>query len=536
MMMGDNIESFRKKFLSAMRAKIVAANPATASPGDLILQSAMLKSYDLVDNYQALTPERTEMILEMSAKDFAAWVELPRNQFALEETLVNPVAVEIIFRDDTAAGVVAGDATAMRVIAASEAVMTVIAASEAAMNVLITSPVALAAIWKNNAAIAIVQANAEAWAILVTASADVVLAGACIIAGTSLAQLNNAATIAASSAAMAAIAASSIAMNAIAVSAPAMNVLITAPVALAAVWKNNAAIAIVKANDAAYAICVSASADVGMFGACIIVEIDPAQYEGAGDIAETNTAMVAIWKNNAAFSLMRATPAARAIVHATSADTALAAACVLANVNPAQFNGAAAIVSSSAAMTAISASSVAMNAIAEYFTALHPIIKNSSARTIFCASNYLQPNATAIREALNAGTLGANKLFTKRASGAAQTGVGTQSVSSNTYTYYGLVGFDSSGNYTAGTNTSKTYLSPGNLFVFVITMGSNHSSNVTIYAKHLLNQGTAGTKPSNGGAYNGQPANFICVGGSLLEFSASTSYTAGMTYDAWEAV
>jgi hypothetical protein len=144
--MSHNLEEFREAWLTEARKRLIDTDPAMASPAQLVYASALLKQYDFVDQYLGLTPERTAMILAMSAEDFAAWIEVPRNQFALVETLSDPIAVEIIFRDETATGAITGNMTAMTVLAASSEAMTTLAASSTAVSILTESDTAMTAI------------------------------------------------------------------------------------------------------------------------------------------------------------------------------------------------------------------------------------------------------------------------------------------------------------------------------------------------------------------------------------------------------
>ncbi|MDR3351904.1 MAG: hypothetical protein LBO00_02595 [Zoogloeaceae bacterium] len=168
--MSNNLEQFRQDFLAAMRADILAVNPASATPETKILQSAMLKAYDFVDQYQALSAERTAMILEMSASEFAAWIALPRNQFALVETLADPVAVEIIFRDASAANLIAQSETAMSALVVSPQSMSTLLASATAMTIIAASEVAVPLLIANTSAWAATLASATAMTIIAASS------------------------------------------------------------------------------------------------------------------------------------------------------------------------------------------------------------------------------------------------------------------------------------------------------------------------------------------------------------------------------
>jgi hypothetical protein len=144
--MSNNLEQFRTEFLEAMRNDILSVDPADSSPEAKILQSAMLKAYDFVDQYQALTTERTAMILAMTSAEFASWINLPRNQFALVETLSDAVAVEIIFLDASASNVIVSSVVAMAAVAASATAMAAVLGSSLAFNRIIKNDAARTAL------------------------------------------------------------------------------------------------------------------------------------------------------------------------------------------------------------------------------------------------------------------------------------------------------------------------------------------------------------------------------------------------------
>ena len=281
--MGDNLETFRKQYLDAAREKIMACDPTTASPSDLILQSAMLKSYDLVDRYQALTPERTAMILEMDAEDFAAWIALPRNQYAFAETLEDPVAAGIIFRD----------ASAAEAIAASSTAMSMVAASSTAMTALIDSSVAQTALAASAVAVSVVIANTSNALPKLLADAPTMTKFAASAAAMNL--------LAADSAAMTLAAASVAAMTEIAASATAMTAVIASSTALGIVVASSAAMTQIAANaDAIGAIIANADALTATVGSAAAMKAVAASGTAMGVVVASATALNKIAKSETA--------------------------------------------------------------------------------------------------------------------------------------------------------------------------------------------------------------------------------------------
>ncbi|MCL2020939.1 MAG: hypothetical protein FWG81_02255 [Betaproteobacteria bacterium] len=171
--MANNLEEFRSKFLTAARNRLLAYDPMSASEADLVIQSAVLKAYDVVDQYQVLTPERTSALLAMSQSEFNLWladpVDAARNRIALAKTLAVPEAVEIIFADATAAENIMNSQIALATIFYTPETLATVISSPAAMTALVASPVAIAALADSRIALEAAFANPVATA-TVTAS------------------------------------------------------------------------------------------------------------------------------------------------------------------------------------------------------------------------------------------------------------------------------------------------------------------------------------------------------------------------------
>ena len=477
--MSENLEEFRDAWLAEARSRLIAIDPVAASPSELIMASALLKQYDFVDQYIGLTPERTAMILEMSAADFGAWIALPRNQFALAQTLSDPVAVEIIFRDASGATVITGDAAAMTVIAASNAVMTTIVASNAAMKAVADSSVAMT----------VIAANATA---------------------------------------MAAVTTSSVAMTAVVIS----------PVAMAAIWGNDTARAILQANSDAITLFTGVDANTGLFAACVLADIDPSQFADAAAVLASPVAMTAIWGTTelrGGWNLLLAVPLANSAFANSSNNVCLFAACVLANIDPSQFADVAAVLASPVAMTAIANTQMAikmicfhsgaMTAVALNAIALNAAAKSAIARSEFCLSPFLQDRATDIKNTL---TSAPTSLFVVKSTSVALTAIyGTRC---------GVVGYVNDV-YTTEVSSSSS-LRSGGLFVLVKTGGlfeGSASNSLSLFIKHLQSNTPAKEIPLNG-AYQTKNVNAICVGGLAVNSNSTSSSQGGVVFDAWEAV
>lgn len=413
--MPNNIEDFRSKFLTAARNRLLAYDPATASEADLVIQSAVLKAYDIVDQYQVLTPERTSALLAMTQPEFNLWLSDPvdavRNRIALAKTLASPEAVEIIFADATAAANICASAIALATIFAAPDSLAAVAASPAATAAIAASQTALAAVADNQAAIQALLVNTQ------------------IFAG-----------------------------------------IIGYPPALETVVANATAMALVIDNPAALAALISSPAAIAM-------------------AAVSPIAMTAIVDSPMVMALVIDNPAALSVVMDAG--------------NP-----------------------VAFGKICGSAVALHAIAKDTAARTMLAEHPDLQANALKISNTLD----GAGN-FTKAASSALLTGANA--------TTYGLV----SGNPYAtktGNAAAVDAAIPSACFVFVRTMGyvnNTYREDKPLYAKHMQTKEVAGSVVQNGGLQTAQPAKFICIGGAILHFqtSSGTSWTAGMTFDCWEA-
>jgi hypothetical protein len=272
MMMSNNLETFRAQFLDSMRDAILQTDPVSATPTEMILQSACLKAYDYVDQYLGLTPERTAMILAMSVEDFATWIELPRNQYAFAATLEDPVAAGIIARDDSAPAIIAASGVAMVILAASATAMTAVAASSTAMNALAASAIAMTAVEASAVATEIVLASATAMtavaassvamgvvvastsatnALVASATAMAAVAASSVAMEIVVASASTTAAVVASTTAMTAVAASSVAMGVVAANATTMNAVLASAAATDTIIANGAALAAIAANSIA---------------------------------------------------------------------------------------------------------------------------------------------------------------------------------------------------------------------------------------------------------------------------------------------
>lgn len=212
-MSSSNLTDFRNQYLAKAKTVLTTVDLANCSETDLILQSAMLRAYDAVNRFDAITPEAISLLESMSAAELESYLSDASNRQSFEQVVSSGEAMRAVVSSVGAMAAITNSAKAMSALAGSTTAWASVMANTAAYTVVLASATAMTAVAASSTAWAAVMNNSSAYA-LVLASAT----------------------------AMTAVAASPTAMAAVVASTSAMNLLLSSSVGRGAFWANSAAL------------------------------------------------------------------------------------------------------------------------------------------------------------------------------------------------------------------------------------------------------------------------------------------------------
>jgi len=173
-MSSTNLTDFRNQYLAKVSARLMSADVATATDTDLILQSALLKAYDAVNQFDTLGPGAVSTLAVMTGIELQTWLE----------DVANRQAFEAIIASTSTMTAVAASPAAMTVVAASSTAISAVLANSSAWAAIVLSPVAISAVAASTTAMAALLANSAAWAaVLASQTAMATLLNATVARG-----------------------------------------------------------------------------------------------------------------------------------------------------------------------------------------------------------------------------------------------------------------------------------------------------------------------------------------------------------------
>ncbi len=175
----SDLTNFRNEYLAEVGARLTAATITTATDTDLLLQSALLKAYDAVNQFDPLGPGAVSILSIMTGAELETWLQDASNRQSFETVVASSTAMTAVINDtaawativasstamtavinDTAAwATIVASSTAMTAVAASSTAMTAVAASDIASDAVFTNTVSRLAIYNDNIALSAFQAN-----------------------------------------------------------------------------------------------------------------------------------------------------------------------------------------------------------------------------------------------------------------------------------------------------------------------------------------------------------------------------------------
>ncbi|WP_162860575.1 hypothetical protein [Pseudothauera hydrothermalis] len=210
-MPSTTLTQFRDQYVDRVKQRLLAANVASASDTDLILQSALYKALDAVNRIDVIGPDALALLAGMSGAELEAWLGDIANRQAFEAVVASSTAMQAVLASTSAWSAVVASSTAMQAVAASSTAMQAVASSSTAMQAVAASSTTMQAVAASSTAM---QA------------------------------------VASSSTAMQAVAASSTAMQAVWASDVAADAVLTSSTAKNAVWESDTALTALQANPA----------------------------------------------------------------------------------------------------------------------------------------------------------------------------------------------------------------------------------------------------------------------------------------------
>jgi hypothetical protein len=217
-MSSTSLTDFRNQFLSKVKSRLVGFDVSNSSDSDLIIQSALLKGFDAVSRFDAITPEAVSPLELMTGSELELYLGDASNRQSFELVLSSPEAMKAIASSVGAMGALSTSSKAMTALAASSTAMTALAASSTAMTALAASLNARTVLFANATAMSTLSGSSMAIAKMAS--------GAAGLDPTSWADM---VALAASATAMSALAASATALAAMNASDTAMNALYASP-------------------------------------------------------------------------------------------------------------------------------------------------------------------------------------------------------------------------------------------------------------------------------------------------------------------
>lgn len=167
--MYNDLTEFRNGFLDKAKARLLAFDPATATETDIVMAHALVRAYQTVAGFDAITAGAISEIGRMTGTQLDAYLQDASNAESFEQIMLAPASrnaiiantavLNVIFASQRAATILLSSPDAVAAITSSAAAMTQLAASANAMSASLGSSTALTAIFANPAALAIWKAS-----------------------------------------------------------------------------------------------------------------------------------------------------------------------------------------------------------------------------------------------------------------------------------------------------------------------------------------------------------------------------------------
>ncbi|MEY4592701.1 MAG: hypothetical protein RIR18_1596 [Pseudomonadota bacterium] len=194
-MSSTSLTDFRNQFLSKVKSRLVGFDVSNSSDSDLIIQSALLKGFDAVSRFDAITPEAVSPLELMTGSELELYLGDASNRQSFELVLSSPEAMKAIASSVGAMGALSTSSKAMTALAASSTAMTALAASLNARTVLFANATAMSTLSGSSMAIAKMASGAAgldptSWADMVALAASATAMSALAASATALAAMN----------------------------------------------------------------------------------------------------------------------------------------------------------------------------------------------------------------------------------------------------------------------------------------------------------------------------------------------------------
>lgn len=168
-MSSTDLVDFRNQFLAKTEARLNALDIAAASDTDLLLNSALLKAYGAVNDFDVISINALSFLSNKTGAQLETALQDPSNRVRFDEIVASTSAMTAIVASATAMTTISGSITAMKAMVASSAwlagmsasnsAMTAIWASNTATDVMIESAAARQAIYDSVFALSALQAT-----------------------------------------------------------------------------------------------------------------------------------------------------------------------------------------------------------------------------------------------------------------------------------------------------------------------------------------------------------------------------------------
>ena len=145
-MSSTDLVNFRDQFLAKTEARLKALDIAAASDTDLLLNSALLKAYGAVNDFDVISTNALSFLTNKTGAQLETALQDPSNRARFEEILASTFALNAVVASSSAMTTVAGSSIAMTAVIASSTAMTAVAASSTAMTAVIASSTAMTAV------------------------------------------------------------------------------------------------------------------------------------------------------------------------------------------------------------------------------------------------------------------------------------------------------------------------------------------------------------------------------------------------------
>ena len=158
-MPSSTLTQYRDQYIQRVKSRLLAADVASATDTELILQSALYKALDAVNRIDLIGPDALSLLAGMTGSELQTWLQDVSNRQAFESIVASSTAMQAVAASSTAMQAVAASATAMQAVAASSTAIQAVWASNTAADAVLTSTTAKNAIWESDTALAALQAN-----------------------------------------------------------------------------------------------------------------------------------------------------------------------------------------------------------------------------------------------------------------------------------------------------------------------------------------------------------------------------------------